>query len=318
VLETGEIEAFLAVAQERHFTRAAERLALSPSRVSQLVRRLEGRLGIPLFERTTRRVELTVAGAALHADLAPAYDTIQAAMRRVRSGGYAMTGTLRVGYLTHARDAAFIAAVKRLQDLHAGCSVATVDITGSLYFEVLRSGDIDVALGRFGPQIPDDLQTGPAMAAEPWLLAVSKDHPLATSGSVSVEVLGEYPIFGVPDTLTGALHNPIYPTVTPGGRPIRYRGIARSLADVLALVAAGENVFPTSASFTSYYGHPGVYFIPLYGWPPATRRLLLRRNANPMTAEFTRIATEVAAKVVPALSPMAGQPAASFSDAASG
>jgi DNA-binding transcriptional LysR family regulator len=294
VLEPGEIEAFLAVAETRHFTRAAERLTLSPSRVSQLVRRMEGRLGTPLFERTTRRVELTVAGAALRADLAPAYDSIQAAIRRVQSGGFAMTGTLRVGYLTHARDEAFLLAVERLKDLHRGCSVATVDITGLLYFNVLRSGEIDVALGRFGPQVPDDLQAGPLMAAEPWLLGVAKAHPLAMRESVSVEVLGEYPIFGVPDTLTGTLHNPIYPPATPAGRPIRYRGIARSHADVLALVAAGENVFPTSTSFPSYYGHPGVRFIPMTGWPPATRFLLLRRDPDPMAAEFARIAAEVA------------------------
>ena len=294
MLETGEIEAFLAVAETRHFTRAAERLTLSQSRVSQLVRRLEGRLGTPLFERTTRRVELTVAGSALRADLAPAYDSIQAAIRRVQSGGFAMTGTLRVGYLTHARDEAFLLAIERLKDLHRGCSVGCVDITGLLYFDVLRSGEIDVALGRFGPQIPDDLQAGPLMAAEPWLLGVAKAHPLATRASVSVEVLAEYPIFGVPDTLTGELHNPIYPPATPDGKPIRYRGIARSHADVLALVAAGENVFPTSTSFPSYYGHPGVRFIPMTGWPPATRFLLLRRDPNPMAAEFARIAAEVA------------------------
>jgi DNA-binding transcriptional LysR family regulator len=64
-----ELRAFLVAADELHFGRAAERLRISPSRVSQLVRGLETRVGAPLFERTTRRVELTPIGAHLYADL---------------------------------------------------------------------------------------------------------------------------------------------------------------------------------------------------------------------------------------------------------
>jgi DNA-binding transcriptional LysR family regulator len=292
VLEIGELEAFLAVAEERHFGRAAERLLLSPSRVSQLIRRLEGRVGAPLFERTTRRVELTVLGAELYPGLDRIYGELCSVLRQAQAATQPIQGTLRIGYLTHARDAAFARLAARFGERYPACRLSTVDITGGAYFELLRTGQIDVALGRFDTGLPDDLEAGPVMASEPWVLGVAAGHPLAGQDGVSVEELGSYPIFGVPDTLTGALHNPLYPVATPAGRPLTYRGTARSFAEVLDLVAAGENVFPASASFPSYYGHPGVRFVPLHGWPPATRILLTRRGANGKAAALVRLAAE--------------------------
>jgi DNA-binding transcriptional LysR family regulator len=292
VIEIGEIEAFLTVAEEHHFGRAAQRLVLSPSRISQLIRRLEGRVGAPLFQRTTRRVELTPLGAALQEDLGKIYAELGSALQRAQAVAHAIEGTLRVGYLTHARDEAFVKLAARFGERHPACTVTTVDITGSRYFDLLRSGQIDVALGRFGPHLPDDMVAGPAMSSESWVLGVARDHPLACQGAVSVEELGRYPIFGVPDERTGALHNPLYPTETPQGRALSYRGIARTLAEVLSLVAAGETVFPTAESFPNYYGHPDVRFVPMYGWPPMTRILLWRRGADGKAAAFARLAAE--------------------------
>jgi len=80
--------------------------------------------------------------------------------------------------------------------------------------------------------------------------------------------------------------------VTPQGRALSYRGIARTFAEVLSLVAAGENVFPTAESFPAYYGHPEVRFVLMRGWPPATRILLTRRRAEGNAAAFTGLAAE--------------------------
>jgi DNA-binding transcriptional LysR family regulator len=299
VIDIGEIEAFLTVAEEHHFGRAAQRLVLSPSRISQLIRRLEGRVGAPLFQRTTRRVQLTPLGAALHADLSKAYAELGSALRRAQATAHAVEGTLRVGYLTHADDEAFVKLAARFGERHPACTITTVDITGSRYFDLLRSGEVDVALGRFGPHLPDDLVAGPVMSSEPWVLGVARDHPLAGQTAVSVEELGRYPIFGVPDDLTGVLHNPLYPTTTPQGIPLSYQGIARTLAEVLSLVAAGENVFPTSASFPNYYGHPDVRFVPMYGWPPVTRILVWRRGADGKVAALAQLASEPDAAATP-------------------
>ncbi len=118
------------------------------------------------------------------------------------------------------------------------------------------------------------------MSCEDWVLGVARSHALASRDVVSVEELADHAIFGVPDSLTGELLNPLYPAQTPKGRTIPRRGIARTFAEVLALVARCESVFPVGASFPAHYGHPEVVFVPLHGWLQATRTLIWRAQGN--------------------------------------
>jgi DNA-binding transcriptional LysR family regulator len=280
VIEMIELQAFLVAADELHFGRAAERLRVSPSRVSQLVRSLETRVGASLFERTTRRVELTPVGAHLYADLTRVYDDLHASMRRAQAAARGLAGKVTVGYLTHCQDAGFTGLVAEFQGSFPACEVVTVDVTGTDFHEALRNGSVDVLLGRFSAEPPDDLVQGPAMSREDWVLGVAHSHPLAGRDVVSVEELADHAIFGVPDAVTGELFNPLYPAKTPKDRVIPRRGIARTFAEVLALVARRENVFPAGASFPAHYGHPGVVFVPLHGWPQATRTVIWRAHGN--------------------------------------
>lgn len=287
-----ELRAFLVAADELHFGRAAERLLISPSRVSQLIRKLETRVGAPLFERTTRRVGLTPIGARLQEDLTRVYDDLASSLGRAQSAARGLDGKVTVGYLTHCRDAAFTELVGQFQQRYPACEVAPLDVTGTDYHETLRSQAIDVLLGRFVDPPPSGLVQGPVMSREDWVLGVARGHPLAGRDVVSVEELADYAIFGVPHSVTGELHNPLYPSRTPKGRPIPRRGTARTFAEVLALVARQENVFPAGESFPTHYGHPEVVFIPLHGWPPATRTLIWRARGNSaLVAAFIDTAT---------------------------
>jgi DNA-binding transcriptional LysR family regulator len=95
-VEYAELEAFLAVARERSFRRAADALAVSPSAISHTIRALEARLGARLVNRTTRSVSLTQAGQRLQARLAPAFADITGAVEEVASGGDRPAGLLRL------------------------------------------------------------------------------------------------------------------------------------------------------------------------------------------------------------------------------
>ena len=300
------MRAFLVAADELHFGRAAERLRVSPSRVSQLVRGMETRVGASLFERTTRRVELTPIGAQLYVDLSRVYDDLNASMRRAKSAATGLAGKVTVGYLTHCQDAGFTVLAADFHGRFPACEVGTIDVTGSDYHDVLRNGSVDVLLGRFGAEPPPTgFVQGPVISREDWVLGVARGHPLAGRDVVSVEELADHAIFGVPDSFTGELVNPLYPARTPKGRPIPRRGIARTFAEVLALVARRENVFPAGASFPAHYGHPAVVFVPLHGWPPATRTLLWRAHGN--TALVTAFIDTATAERPPDL-PRLGNP----------
>ena len=90
------VEAFLRVAERKSFRAAAEDLGVSPSAISQTVRQLEDRIGVPLFIRTTRAVGLTEAGALLHAGAAPAFASLVSAWEAARTLGARPAGLLRI------------------------------------------------------------------------------------------------------------------------------------------------------------------------------------------------------------------------------
>ncbi|GAB2459501.1 hypothetical protein GCM10027187_28990 [Streptosporangium sandarakinum] len=99
MLERHEVEAFLTLAEELHFGRTAERLRVSTARISQTIAKPERRTGIPLFERTSRRVELTAAGRRLYEGVRPAWDQITGAFEQAVASGRGLTGTLRVAFV---------------------------------------------------------------------------------------------------------------------------------------------------------------------------------------------------------------------------
>src|SRR5690606_36736845 len=101
-LELRDIEIFLTLAEELHFGRTAERLHVSQARVSQAIRRQERLIGTPLFERTSRRVDLTPVGRRLREDLQQVHDLLQAALARAEAAGSVAGRTLKVGVFGHA------------------------------------------------------------------------------------------------------------------------------------------------------------------------------------------------------------------------
>ena len=109
LIERHEAEAFLTLVEELHFGRAAERMRVSTAQVSQVISKLERQVGVPLFRRTSRRVELTPVGRQLHDELRPAWQGMAAAMRHAIETGRGRRRALRCGQST----ACCLAAVQR-------------------------------------------------------------------------------------------------------------------------------------------------------------------------------------------------------------
>ena len=112
--DLGDLTAFVAVAEDRSFTRAAARLGTSQSAISQTVRRLEGRLGLRLLTRTTRSVAPTSAGERLLASLRPALDEIDNQLAAISELRDKPAGTIRITTSQHAADAVLWPALERL------------------------------------------------------------------------------------------------------------------------------------------------------------------------------------------------------------
>jgi DNA-binding transcriptional LysR family regulator len=294
-LELREIRVFLTVAEELHFGRAAERLNLTPSRVSQTIRSLETRLGGRLFDRTSRQVKLTALGVRLVGRMSPAYESMRKAFEEAREESTGVAGQLRIGtYAPVNYGPYFLEIVKTFEARHPECQVLARD-TGMTrdQFDWLRRDELDLLAMRL-PLTEPELMIGPILSHESRIIIVAKDHPLASKESVSIEDLADYTLpsaSGLPPEMLDAF----VPRQAPSGRPLR-RVETPSLADGLVRVATGEFVHPTVSSFLDHYHHPGVTGVPIRDLPASETALVwLKGKENRKIQAFARAAAEVVA-----------------------
>ncbi|MGE0210899.1 MAG: LysR family transcriptional regulator, partial [Parvibaculaceae bacterium] len=145
--EFGDLAAFLAVAEERSFTRAAARIGTSQSALSYTIRRLEERLGLRLFSRTTRSIALTEAGSKLLSTLKPAFDDIRDSLASLDELREKPAGTIRVTTSRHAADAILMPVVRKLLadypdlDIEISVDLKLTDIVGEGFDAGVRLGE---------------------------------------------------------------------------------------------------------------------------------------------------------------------------------
>ena len=196
-----------AVAREGGFAAAAARLGLGTSAVSHAVRRVEQRLGQPLFARTTRAVAPTEAGAAFLAEIEPALEAIVAACDGVRRGAGRVTGTLRLNVPRIALVLGLTEAIVRATRDHPDLTIEVtteeglVDIVAAGYDAGVRLGGMlaaDLVAVRLTPPFRTALVAAPGLIAArgaPARVADLADHPcigyrrIATGGSYAWELL---------------------------------------------------------------------------------------------------------------------------------
>ncbi|MFF8599641.1 LysR family transcriptional regulator [Streptomyces sp. NPDC015232] len=295
-LDIRELEAFLVLAEELHFGRAGERLYVSQSRVSQLLRSLEGRIGAPLVERTSRRVGLTPLGESFLASLRPAYDALRGAVDEARAAARSLDGVLRIGFQGTVDD--YLArAITGFEERFPKCAIEVAEIALSDPFGPVRRKEVDCAVVLL-PVAEDDLLLGPVFSRQPQTLAVSTRHPLARRASVSAEELAGCRLIGVQDSAPEYWRLAQAPRETPGGLPIPAGPLVNTLQEGLSLTAADRGAMLLCRSTAEYHGHRGsIAFVPVEGLPDSLLGVVLRRgNGTPQAEAFARVVAETLAE----------------------
>jgi DNA-binding transcriptional LysR family regulator len=296
-VELRQLEAFVAVATELHFGRAAERLHMAAPTLSELIRRLERELGTPLFTRTTRRVAMTSAGAELLARSKVILDEVAAADAAVRRVAGGEAGTVRLG-LTPPVAAVLVPHL--IGRFAAEAPQVTVDVQRMWLpslTEALVCGRIDVAMTCGLIPAPDGV-ANEVFCAEPLLVGLRPDHRLARRDTIALTDLAH-------DVL-GLTPADLFP--------------AWALSQRQALEAAGISpptidLAETDLAATRWADQPGVDWILLIGSlavthtttvvrPVAPRQLVpFTLQWNPSRAHTTAVARFVHAALTAELPP---------------
>jgi DNA-binding transcriptional LysR family regulator len=185
--ELRQLRAFVAVAQDLNFTRAAERLHLGQQAVSKSVRQLERELGVTLLERTTREVRLTPAGLALLDGATRALDAADAAVARAREVGRGTAGTARVGVTPAVGAGERDGIVRALREGASELSVSFHDLRPGEVGSALRSGAVELVVARTAP--PGSSLAAAQLRRTPAELRVPAGHRLAGGDAVALAEL---------------------------------------------------------------------------------------------------------------------------------
>ncbi|MFF7342084.1 LysR family transcriptional regulator [Streptomyces sp. NPDC008163] len=294
-MELRDIEIFLTLAQELHFGRTAERLHVTPARISQAIKRQERILGAELFKRTSHHVQLTPVGSRLRDDLTVGYRQIQEALATAAAAGQAITGELHIGFAGAWSGNLIVAAADDFRTRHPNCPIHMHESPMSDPLSPLRNGNRDLQLVELPIHEPD-IVSGPVLFREPRVLAVPPGHPFAERDTVSVEDLADAPLITITEQPQYFLDHH-YPHRTPRGRHIPRGPSTTTWQGVLALVGAGKGVSPASARAAHYYSRPDIVYVPFRDAPPVEYGLFWSNTGNtPKVRAFVRAIVEAASR----------------------
>lgn len=278
-VELREIRAFITLADELHFGRAAELLYLTPSNISHTIRSLERRIGGRLFDRTSRRVTLTPLGEELRARITPSYKALMEGIAQTQELAAGVAGLLRIGFTANSDGPELNGLTKAFQACYDRCQLKLQEVENADPYRLLRRGLIDVLVNWLAVDEPD-LAAGPAIGYRERVLAVARDHRLAGAGRVSLEELAEERVCRPAASYPAAVSQAISPTRTPTGRPIPRASAVRTSNEIVADVARGEMVHMTMAGIVTYQ-RDDIALIPVADMAPLPLGLIwVTRNEN--------------------------------------
>jgi DNA-binding transcriptional LysR family regulator len=295
-MELRHLRYFIAVAEELHFGRAAERLRITQPPLSFQIQSLERELGVQLFIRG-RRVELTEAGRALLAKAREAIEAADAAARAAQQAGLIVNGRLRVGYPAAGVFELPPLALRTFQERYPDVGVETVVASTGEHLKALEDDRLDVAFVRVGVLDRELVQFKP-LQPEPLLLAVPEDHRLARLPVVAVECLAGEPIILFPSELEPLLYRYLVTDVLGRSRIAPSIVLeATTLESACSAVAARLGVAFVGEPLARIFAVPGVVYRPLAPPPPLSRLgVAWRQEAASNTVRwFLEVLDELAA-----------------------
>lgn len=243
-MELRHFRYFVAVAEELHFRRAAERLNISQPPLSQQIRLLELELGVDLFERTNKRVALTQAGRLFLPEARAVIAQAERAAAVARRAQRGELGELRIGLFPSAPLVPEIAGgIRSYRERHPGVSLVLNELESREQIVALTEERADIAIIRsIAAPVPPRGFVTRLITEEPLVLALRADHPLSRRRMIAVEQLAEEPFVFYGERMGVVLPQIVLELCRAAGFEPRVSQFANANTTMIGLVAAGLGV----------------------------------------------------------------------------
>ena len=289
-MELRHLRYFVAVAEELHFRRAAERLHVAQPAVSEQVRKLENELGVRLFDRTQRSVALTDAGAAL---LTPAYRVLrQAEAAQVAARSASDRPALRIGYVPTALRASIPRTLRRLVATTPNLKTTMEPGPGLELSGAVRAGELDVAVVSL-PVPTAGLRVTP-LGEQRAVAVFPTGHEHAVKPHVGLEQIAPERIVVLPRDADRPFYDAVLATCCAAGISPTLIELPDGQVDrVLLAVASGAGMALLPECVGERYADAGVRFVALSGESPLLTTAIVspRHTEHLPTLAFLRAAS---------------------------
>ena len=292
-MELRHLRYFVVVAEELHFRRAAERLHMSQPPLSQQIRALEEEIGVQLFTRNQRRVELTAAGAAFLVRAREILAAVEDAARQARRVQRGEVGRLAVGFVGSAMYSFVPELLQAFREQSPDITLRLQELDTTEQLRQLEDGRLDVGFIRAPRSHP--VLTFETLLREPVVAALPDLHPLAAQMTLTLEDLRGEPLVLLTRAVAPGLRGALDFAIERLGGEDNIVQEAAEMQTVIGLVAAGVGVSVVPDSVRALMRR-GVSYRPLDGEAPGVRLEMAWRAADvsPVLAAFLAMARAAA------------------------
>lgn len=292
-MELRQLDYAVAVAEELHFGRAAERLHVRQQSVSEQIRRLEREIGAPLFTRTSRRVLLTSVGEAFVPEARRAAAAARAALETARQARHGTRGQLRLGYAEDLGPRLFQLAAPEFSVRLPSVRVTPVPASTPEQVDEILGQRLDLGFG-WCPSVPAAVDSL-LVTREPLVAALSTDDPLAAGVSVDPNNLSARSLAVVARELNPQLHDHVLDQLQSRGAEVAVQNESPTLDRLLPVVLATGCVGVTIASAAAARPYSGIAYRPFSDPSPYVdhRLIWMRGTESRAVTTFVDIVREL-------------------------
>ncbi|WP_255365349.1 LysR substrate-binding domain-containing protein [Collimonas sp. OK242] len=297
-IELRQLRYFSILAKELHFRKAADLAFVTQPALSQQINKLEKTIGVALFTRDRRKVELTPAGMMLRDEVEKMFDQLQTAIRKTRETGNEREYRLSIGLIEYTNLPFVPPALMRLQEVYPALKVQRHEMNASMQIEALFKRVIDIGIGVPWAPLPSDisLRTEPVLTA-PWMLLMRENHRLASLKEVRIDDLAGERLIMFERSVNSMLYDDVMARCRKAGFTPNY--VYETLQSQVGISMVNQGLgLMLGAAYVFSIVPPGLTCRPIIDLDPLNVHIFTRADdADPLLMEFMELITEEARRM---------------------